>query len=121
MSTQENHYFMYGSKFGYDEFYKLVAGEDEDKIGQWIENVEDEYRDSAFDGIGHKDGITIVSDGMRGQCVYVGWVIQKSGDYGKLEDHVRDAFLNKKEVKEKIEELVGNEVHCQFMAFTHNR
>lgn len=123
MSVQMNHYFIIGTKFEYDEFYQLFSGStDHEEIEKFIDEVEDKYSDSAFAGIERKNLLTIISDGMSGKYVCIGYVIQKSGDSGALDDYVADGIApTPEQVSELIRDTFGVEVDCKYLAFTHYR
>lgn len=122
MSVQVNHYVMIGHKFEYDEFYDIASkfyNQDHDDVCEYLE---ENYSDSAFEGIHHHNDICILSDGYNGEYVYVGYVLQKSDDQGSLEDYVNPKKRSAKYVSKKIHELLGLEnVKCEYLVFTHYR
>ena len=74
MSVQVNTYLVIGVKLPYDDKW---TGEDN------YEKFED-YHDSAYEGIHHHNGLCMLSDGMSGEYVIIGKVLQKSGSHGGL-------------------------------------
>lgn len=124
MSVQQNHYMMLGAKFGYNEFHQRMSeilGTDEGADESW--DYLDVYHDSAFKGIHHHNGICIISDGMSGEYVYVGHIIQKSDNYGGLGDYKNPTETpSAHEVQEAITRELGFEnLHIAIHSFTHYR
>ena len=122
MGVQLNHYVILGHKFEFDEFYDTLAelhGIDQDDV---FEQFEDKCHDSAFKGIHMHNDLCIISDGMNGNYVYVGYVLQKSDNYGSLNDYVTTKKRSGKYVSNKIKEYLGLEnIKCSWMAFSHYR
>jgi hypothetical protein len=80
MSTQVNTYVMIGALFPYD----LLAGS--------YERLEP-YKDGAFEGIRHHEGLCVLYDGMDGQYVAIGRVLEKTGNHNHFEHPIRIAPL----------------------------
>lgn len=122
MSVQLNHYVMVGAKYDYRDFYeKFVSSDYEKVIEDWIDDVEYEYCDSALEGIKGKNNITIISDGMNAEYVYIGCVIYKSSDHGFLDDFKRPGNTpTSAEVELLITKEFNVEVKCQLFAFSHH-
>jgi len=97
MSVNKNHYVMIGMKFGYDEFFDLcIESGAEDTTGdQWDTGPLVPYIDSFIHGIEQHDFLTVIIDGMNGNYVYVGHVVQKSSyENGSLNDFVtKDTWI----------------------------
>lgn len=68
MSVQSNTYVMAGVKLPFDHF------SDEQREAM------DDYRDSAYHGIQHHNGLCVVDDGMCGEYTFIGRVLAKSID-----------------------------------------
>lgn len=75
MSTQCNTYVMIGAVLPYGPFQGKS-----DELDPW--------RDSAFKGIEHRNGITVLYDGMNGEYVAVGKVLAKTENWRGFEDPV---------------------------------
>lgn len=117
MSVQQNDYVVIGKKFGYDEFYKLVGHDAND-----FSDTEELYSDSAYKGIQHHNDLCIISDGMSGEYVVVGHVLQKSGNYGAIDDFVSTTKCpSAKKVSGWIKRELGIDVKCELIIFTHYR
>lgn len=71
MSVQVNTYVIIGYKFEYSEFNERYKG---DPGYDLISNIED----TAFEGINNKNGLTVLFDGMNGEYVIVGHVLEKT-------------------------------------------
>jgi hypothetical protein len=123
MSVQQNHYVMVGHKFDYDTFYDSVVKANNLENGDDVfEFIEEKCHDSAFEGIHHYNDLCILSDGYNGEYVYVGYVLQKSKNYGSLNDYVNPKKRSGKYVSTKIHESLGLEnIKCKSLSFTHYR
>lgn len=77
MSVQSNTYVLVGVMLDYDDFTE----EQHDAL--------EPYRDSAYRGIEHHNGLCAIVDGMGGEYVAIGRVVAKSddqnGNYGMAE------------------------------------
>jgi hypothetical protein len=127
MSVQTTQYVMLGNRFKYDDFYNRVQRrvatnprDAEAELDKWRDEVEDLYYDNTHsDDIHHHQGIAIVSDGMNGEYVCVGYIIAKSNEYGDLKEnpiapsHVWD------DIGDDIVRAVGFAEDIQILAFTH--
>ena len=73
MGVERCDYVIVGVKLDYDEFWSIQGGDEaaHDKFQEFYDN---EYREE----IGSKDGVTVISDGMNGKYVYIGYVIKKA-------------------------------------------
>jgi len=98
MSVQCNTYVMIGVKIPYpeeatDEFY--------DKI--------EPYTDSSFGGIEHRDGLTVLLDGMNGEYMTIGKILAKTESYEGFEHPIEVHFNNEEffHVASSIEEHFG--------------
>ena len=80
MSTQVNTYVMIGALFPYDVF----KGDDA------YERLEP-YKDNAFEGIQHHDGLCVLYDGMTGEYVAIGRVLEKTENHQPFEHPIRIA------------------------------
>jgi hypothetical protein len=119
MSVQQNHYVVIGKRFDYKEFYTLVCPNGD---ADHYFDTEHPYTDSAFKGIHHHNDICIISDGMNGKYVVVGRVLQKSGNYGALDDFKDDRRKpSAAKVSEWIKRELGIDVKCSMISFTHYR
>ena len=113
MSEQKNHYVLTGIKYDYDTFYNLL------KING---DLDDEpYWDSAFDDIYHKDNVCVIADGSNCKYVYVGYVTQKSGEYGDMDDNGVADFPDPDKVCNWIYDVFGFSAPCRLHIFTHYR
>jgi len=123
MSVQLNHYVIIGHKFEYDEFYDTLMEKFNLNDGDEVFNeIEEPYHDSAFKGIQHHNDLCIISDGMNGNYVYVGYVLQKSDDNGSLTDYINPKIRSAKYVSNKINEMLRLEnIKCEKLAFSHYR
>ena len=128
MSTQQTHYVMLGNKYGYDEFYnrvqKRVATNPRDaeaELETWREEVEEKFMDSAFGGINNHNGVCIISDGMSGSYVYIGYVLNKSGEGNDLQDYTANWYSNWDDIGDNIVRAVGFAEDIEILAFTHYR
>lgn len=81
MSTQVNTYVMVGALFPYDMFRNA----DFERINP--------YTDSAFKGIHHHEGLCVLFDGMNGEYVAIGRVLEKTGNHDFFEYPIRIAPL----------------------------
>jgi hypothetical protein len=98
----KNHYVLIGQKYDYEEFHDIFSHGYEINF---IDDVEEKYCDSAYDGI--KDGITIISDHMKGEYVYIGIVISKSKENGDIDDYISIYTPTYYEVSELISTQFG--------------
>jgi hypothetical protein len=98
MSTQLNHYVLFGQRFAFDELETLIPSENQEP-----------YFDSAFEGVHHRDGLCIVSDGMNCEYAFVGRVLAKTNDHEGLEEPVEVALTQPliEEVAGAITKLLG--------------
>jgi predicted transcriptional regulator len=114
----KNHYVLIGQKYDYEEFHDIFSHGYEINF---IDEIEENYRDSAYDGI--KNGITILSDEQTGKYVYIGVVISKSKDYGDINDYTLDGYLpSNEEVSDQISEEFGVPFKLSHLYyFTHSR
>jgi len=121
MSVQQNHYEIIGAKFGYNEFHKeLMAAKG--LTEEEVEDLLDDYHDSAFKGIQHHNGLCIICDGMNGEYVYVGHILQKSGNYGRIgEFKSQGKNPSAKAVRKMMVDQLGLDRPCRRCAFTHYR
>lgn len=118
MSVQQNHYVMVGKKFGFKEFAKLLNVDTGDSAFERVE----EYIDNAFKGIHHHNDLCVLFDGMNGEHVVVGRVLQKSGNYGSLSDFKDDRRRpSASKVSEWIKREFGFDVKCSLISITHFR
>lgn len=69
MSVQSNTYVLVGVMLPYDHFTE-----------EQHENLFPEYRDSAYQGIEHYNGLCVITDGMSGKYVAIGRVLAKTDD-----------------------------------------
>lgn len=116
MSVQINSYLIVGIELNYDDF----RGE------EWF-NIFEPYMDSAFAGIHHYKGLCVISDGMNGEYIVVGRVLEKTKNYeyfpaGPLKLEVESATL------EMIRDLIRANFDISFddddvkvMVLTHYR
>ena len=74
MSVNQTLYILYGAMLPYPD-----DAQDEDEYYEKIEDYEDSYHDK---GIGNKNGVTIILDGMNGDFCAIGHVIDKVGRHG---------------------------------------
>jgi hypothetical protein len=117
MGVQQNHYLLIGAKFGHKQFYSLM--EDPEYFRREVEN---KYIDNAFKGISHHNDLCIISDGMDGEYVYIGHVMQKSGNYGSMGDYVNSRPTPTPEtVREWIKKEFNIDAECDTHCFTHYR
>lgn len=122
MSVQENHYVMIGHKFEYDAFYKQMEDIHGLSIDDFWDQFEESCHDSAFQGIHHNQNVCIISDGMDGEYVYVGYVLQKSKNYGNLTDYINPVTKSPEQVSRYINDYLKiPDLECQLHAFTHYR
>ena len=101
MSVNCNTYLMIGVKLPYDDKWK---GEDN------YEKFED-YHDSSSGGIHHHNGLCMLSDGMSGEYVIIGKVLQKSGSHGGFRG-VTDVGVIDEDGNDRI--YVGGLLQAQF-------
>lgn len=120
MSVNANHYVMLGNKWRYDEFYDLIAKKHGD-VDVWRDEVEEQYLDSANGGINNHNGICILSDGMNGEYVIVGYVLAKSGEYNDLADHTAPDPGLWDDIGDNIVRAVGFAKDIEIIAVTHFR
>jgi hypothetical protein len=69
MSVQSNTYVMVGVKLEYGHF-------SEEQEGELLEP----YKDSAYKGIHHHNGLCVLSDGMGGRYIFAGRILAKTID-----------------------------------------
>lgn len=120
MSVQKNTYMLIGAKWEFKEFYELPEiKKDVEKWAGW--KREDDYHDSAFEGIHHHNGLCVISDGMNGKYVYVGCVIKKSDNYGDIDDYINDEEVTPEQVSQRIKDEFNIDVDCEMHVFTHYR
>jgi len=113
---------MIGHKFDYDDFYEKLSSLHNIEPDDIYEEFEGKCHDSAFDGIHHHNDLCILSDGYNGEYVYVGYVLQKSKNYGSLNDYRSTDIKTESYVSDKIKEFLGFEnIVCSVHAFTHYR
>ena len=96
MSVQKTHYVIWGIKFKPDSqevIEYLGFDTDDDKI--------EEYYNTAFDNIISKNDISIIQDGMNGEYIIVGYIMNKSKAYGDLNDFTKP-FKTKEEVEDPL-------------------
>lgn len=124
MSVQVNHYFGIGHKFGYDEFYNCIALSKGIEPSKFRDSVEEEFYDNAFKDIGFgENGLTIISDGMCGGYVWVGYILKKSKVYEGFDGSYKRAGKrpSPSKVTKLIKETFGLEVVCEYDVFSHHR
>ena len=76
MSVNSNTYVVFGIKLDYDELYDKI--ENSNKEDLW-EELLDKYRESAFGPA--KEDFSIIPDGMDGEYVVIGKVLDKTEVY----------------------------------------
>jgi hypothetical protein len=69
MSVQSNTYVIVGVKLEYEHFSE-----------EQEEDLLEPYKDSAYSGIHHHNGLCVISDGMSGNYIIAGRVLAKSVD-----------------------------------------
>lgn len=99
MSVQVNTYVIVGFKFDYDEFKELFDNEEE------LDKFHDEFRDSAFEGIKNKNGLTLISDSMSGEYAILGRVIAKTANHEHFQKPIELSDLSK--IKEMTASLIS--------------
>ena len=129
MSVNANHYVMLGNKWRYDEFYDLVMKKNgwfepmtrDDLLSNWRNEVEEDYLDSPYRGITNHNGVTIISDGMDGEYVCIGYVIAKSGEYNDLNDYTAQWHSTWDDIGDNIVRACGFAKDIEIIAITHYR
>ena len=123
MSVQSNHYVLWGIKFKYKdpEFLKLFNLKDWDEFAQKYDQLIKPYLDTAFSGIVSFGGLSILDDGMNGEYIIIGYILNKS-------DHSRDdlsdytqPFKSQEEVETVFLDQFNMEVDIELIAITHYR
>lgn len=98
MSVQSNTYVLVGVMLPYDHFTE-----------EQHEELLPPYRDSAYKGIEHHNGLCVITDGMSGKYVAIGRVLAKSddqnGNYGFNEPVDLDN-ASSPELRNEVEELI---------------
>jgi serine/threonine protein phosphatase PrpC len=97
MSSQTNTYVMVGSMLPYD---RLDVEHDDIEA----------YRDSAYKGVHHHNGLCVIADGMGGKYIAVGRILAKTddqnGNYGFNEPIDLDD-LSRVELRIEVEKLIS--------------
>ncbi|HCF6944052.1 TPA: hypothetical protein NIJ01_006300 [Pseudomonas aeruginosa] len=114
MSVQSNTYVLVGVKLDYDHF----AEEEFDEL--------EIYRDSAYNGICHHNGLCLIDDGMGGEYCFIGRVLAKSIDENGEgicpTDCTTDGSIVVAEVADLLKQhFCLDEPDVRVWAFTHYR
>lgn len=113
MSVQSNTYVMVGVKLDYDHFT-------EDEFDEL-----EVYRDSAYNGICHHNGLCLIEDGMGGEYCLVGRVLAKSIDEDGEGLPITECTVTaglRAEVSDLLAQHFGlSEPDVRLWAFTHYR
>jgi hypothetical protein len=124
MSINANHYVILGNIWRYDEFYDLVERKHGD-VDTWRDEVEELYLDSSRGGIHHHNGVCILSDGMDGEYVIAGYVLNKSGECNDLSDHTAQwpgsPVSMWDDIGDNIHKALGFAKDVEIIAVTHYR
>lgn len=100
MSIQRNRYIIIGCKYNYKEF--------NEKYNDYEKYVSP-YLDSSFDEkIIEHNGLSMIYDGMNGQYVYIGKIIEKTKDYEVIERFCFDDYADEEE-KDLINAIIKTE------------
>lgn len=113
MSIQSNTYVLVGVKLDYDHFTE----EQFDEL--------DDYRDSAYDGACHHNGLSLIEDGMNGEYCFIGRVLAKSidadGEGLPITECTVPAGLRAEVSDLLVEHFELSEPDVRLWAFTHYR
>ena len=100
MSVQRNQYIIIGCEYDYDEFNENYNDD---------EKYVEPYDDNAFDEkIIEHNGLSMIYDGMNGQYVYIGKIIEKTKDYEVIERFCFDDYADEEE-KDLINAIIKTE------------
>ena len=123
MSVQQNIYVIWGVWLNYDDFYTLLKNKYNLTKDEVYDQIIEEYRDSAFEGIKHKNKLCVIMDGMCGKYVIIGHVIAKSDENQQgLEKVIAIQALPsklKKQIKTNLREIFDIEENPQWLIVNH--
>jgi len=114
MSTQINQYLIVGQKLDFGEFHDKLNNNDPLDPDAWLDDILDKYSDNAFKGIHHYNGLCVLYDGMNGEFVFIGRVIEKSGNHEMLNKILRLDGGSRDNLIEQTKAIVGELLSCQF-------
>jgi len=119
MTIAKNHYVIIGMKFAKDEFLDALerTRPEEGKTDIYHHDVEP-FMDSPYSGIFHHENVCIL---YGEDDIYVGHVIQKSGDDGDLDDFVSESIPKSGTVLNWIYDMFGFAGPCKTFCITHYR
>ena len=125
MSVNQNIYVIWGVRLNYDDFYTLLKNKYNLTTDEVYDQIIEEYRDSAFEGIKHKNKLCVIMDGMCGKYVIIGYVIAKSDENQQgLEEVIAIQALPsklKKQIKTNLREIFDIEENPQWLIVNHYR
>jgi len=111
MSIQANTYIIVGVKLPYPE-------------NEEFRNSLDPYKDSAFKGITHKNGLCALADGMNGNYIIIGKVLHKTENLQAFEEGPIEIKQNsnlKQKVQKKLKECFDINGEVKTYVISHYR
>jgi len=111
MSTQLNHYVIFGEVFPYDELKGSY-----DKL--------EAYMDSAFEPRRNLNNLCVLFDGMDGEYVVVGYAVEKTKNHQGFAAPIRidpGEHPNAAAIRAEIKSLTGKDVEGRFIVVSHYR